>query len=696
MKKVQFIFGIHNHQPVGNFDYVFEEAFLKSYLPFIEILERHPRIAMALHFSGCLLEWLEDRYPEFLDRIAELVKRGNIEIMAAGFYEPILAIIPDKDKLGQINKLRDYIQQRFNYTARGSWLTERVWEPHLAKPIQETGIEYITVDDYHFIASGKELNDLTGYFNTDEQGHTIGVFPISQRLRYAMPFKDPEATIEILRDYATEDGNNVIVMADDGEKFGLWPGTNENCYGPNQWLERFFTALEENQDWIKTTTFKDYYHNNGPLGLVFLPTVSYFEMSEWTLPAEQGLRFVSLVDRFGHNGTMEKVRPFLRGGTWRNFQALYGESNWMQKRMTQVSYRLEAIANTGQLTGPDLAEARNNLWRAQCNCAYWHGVFGGLYLPHLRHAIYTHLLTAEKTLDKIAGINTDPSDIDKDGATECVLQSADMKAIVSSAGGSIKELDVLARDFNLVNTMRRYNESYHAKVTKAVQAAESSGSIHDLALAKEEGLEEYLQFDPWPRRVLQDHFFENQVSAKDLRREFPEKGNLPEIRYQIEQDGSVYLTGLGVALQSVVEINKKLRLDGNQLTIDLSLINRGDDRLCGIYASELNFSLLGGHTPDRYYLFNGKKPKAAWLDSLHDLENIGSVAIVNEWDHFKLNLIFNSQQNIACYPVETVSMSEAGFERVYQSSVILPFWQLNLMPGEQFETQVTLTIELLD
>ena len=259
-----------------------------------------------------------------------------------------------------------------------------------------------------------------------------------------------------------------------------------------------------------------------------------------------------------------------------------------------------------------------------------------------------------------------------------------------------KELDVLASDFNLVNTMRRYNESYHAKVTQAVKAAESSGSIHTLALAKEEGLEEYLQFDRWPRRLLQDHFFENQVSAKELRREFPEKGNLPEINFQIEQDAGVHLTGLGIASQSTVEINKKLRLDGNQLTIDLSLINRGDNILQGIYASELNFSLLGGHTPDRYYLFDGQKPKAAWLDSLHDLENASSVAIVNEWDRFKLNLIFDSQQKIACYPVETVSMSEAGFERVYQSSVILPFWQLNLEPGEQFETQFTLTIELLD
>ena len=38
------IFAIHNDQPVGNFDFVAEEAYQKAYLPFVTLLERHPRI----------------------------------------------------------------------------------------------------------------------------------------------------------------------------------------------------------------------------------------------------------------------------------------------------------------------------------------------------------------------------------------------------------------------------------------------------------------------------------------------------------------------------------------------------------------------------------------------------------------------------------------------------------------------------
>jgi hypothetical protein len=34
------------------------------------------------------------------------------------------------------------------------------------------------------------------------------------------------------------------------------------------------------------------------------------------------------------------------------------------------------------------------------------------------------------------------------------------------------------------------------------------------------------------------------------------------------------------------------------------------------------------------------------------------------------------------FPIETVSQSEGGFERVYQSSVVFPNWIIRLEPGE--------------
>ena len=94
-KTINLIFGIHNHQPVGNFDNVFEDSYEKAYKPFIDVLENFPEIKISYHISGPLLKWMLNKKPEFIDRLKNMVKLKQIEIIAGGFYEPILAIIPD-------------------------------------------------------------------------------------------------------------------------------------------------------------------------------------------------------------------------------------------------------------------------------------------------------------------------------------------------------------------------------------------------------------------------------------------------------------------------------------------------------------------------------------------------------------------------------------------------------------------------
>ncbi len=126
--------------------------------------------------------------------------------MTGGFYEPILPIIPDDDKIGQINMESDFIKKNFLTKPRGLWLTERVWEPHLAKQLNLAKVEYITVDDYHFISAGSEEKDLLGYYVTEEEGYTLNVFPISKQLRYLVPFRMPQETMDYLKSIATEDG----------------------------------------------------------------------------------------------------------------------------------------------------------------------------------------------------------------------------------------------------------------------------------------------------------------------------------------------------------------------------------------------------------------------------------------------------------------------------------------------------------
>jgi len=693
MKKIQFIFGIHLHQPVGNFDWVVEEAYQKSYLPILEIIKRYPKIAIVLHISGSLLEWLEKHHTDYLDELSKLIATQNIEILSGGFYEPILAVIPDHDKVGQIKKLNKYIKNRFNYEAKGIWLTERVWEPHLVQQIYAAGINYLPVDDFHFLAAGKEISDLDGYFTTDEQNARLGIFPISQKLRYAIPFQEPSQTINYLSSIASEDGKKVIVMADDAEKFGVWPGTHETCFGKHRWFERFFQALEGNSDWIQTTTFKDYFTKNKPKERIYLPTVSYFEMSEWTLPAKRGEKFSDIVHNFETNGEIEKYRPYLRGGMWRNFQNLYNESNWMQKRITDLSIIFQKYMKKFPIKKRNAIQ--DNIWRAQCNCAFWHGAFGGLYLPHLRHGIYQNLIAADKEVSKLLQPFDGTYDLDNDGYQEVDLVSDEIKIICSSKGGQIREFDILSKNFNLLNTMHQHPESYHRDVKKASTQSAESSSIHNMILAKEKNLDALIHIDKNPRYSLIDHFFPMSTTLTAVRKNTFEKGNFTDQEFSIKKKKSIFFTAEGLAFGKPILVSKKISLNRNTILIEIELKNIGKTIVSGLYASELNFAMLGGHSNDRYYKINGKKPKNFYLDSAAIEYKIKDIEVVNEFDKFSVQTIFSEATDLWRFPIFTVSASEAGFEKVYQSSVIMPKWKIKIQPNNTKKFKYKITVKEL-
>ena len=290
--KTSIHFGLllHNHQPVGNFPWVIEQVYTEAYAPLIAALERHPAIRLSLHYTGSLLDWLEETHPEFLQRIALLVQRNQVEMVSGGYYEPILPSIPDADKVGQIRRMTERVRRDFGTQATGMWIAERVWEPGLPRFLREAGIEWTILDDIHFKTVGLEDSELNGYYATEEQNGVLKVYATSKALRYTIPWRPVHETIENLRSLATTDGQRIAVMGDDGEKFGSWPDTGPYCWGTDGrsgWVEEFFTALEQNSEWLHTTPLGEYACQYPALGRIYIPTSSYIEMTEWALPPQK-------------------------------------------------------------------------------------------------------------------------------------------------------------------------------------------------------------------------------------------------------------------------------------------------------------------------------------------------------------------------------------------------------------------------
>src|SRR5215217_7525277 len=267
---IHLLWAVHNHQPVGNFDFIFERAFDRAYNPFLEVVERHPGIKVSMHFTGILIDWLEANRPEYLRAVRALVKAGRVEVLGGGYYEPILPMLTEADRVGQITKLSDRVEALFGQRPRGMWLAERVWEPSLVSSIADSGIEYVVLDGSHFKMVGKTDEELDGYFETEDQGRSLKLLPIHDVVRDYIPFRPVEDVVRSLRELDDRAGGGrvQVVFGDDGEKFGDWPDTYETVY-THGWLDRFFSALEAEPGHFAVGTLREGVDAGRSLGLVY-------------------------------------------------------------------------------------------------------------------------------------------------------------------------------------------------------------------------------------------------------------------------------------------------------------------------------------------------------------------------------------------------------------------------------------------
>lgn len=451
---LRFVFGAHLHQPVGNFDHIFRDHVRDAYRPFLERTAAAGFGPLTLHVSGPIFDWLEEHDTGFVDLMGRLVSDGRLELLLAGFDEPILASLPRADRAEQIHRLHAYLRRRFGVDATGLWLTERVWEPELAADLADAGVGYALVDDRHFLATGFRREQLHQPWRTESDGRAISLLAIDERLRYLIPFRPPEETAAYLRQLRAE-GHRLAVLADDGEKFGGWPGTREWVFEKG-WLDRFLVAMAELTDAgdVRLVTGAEAVREVACGGLAYLPTASYREMEGWSLPAAAQTRLTAIETELGEERLRGPDGGLVRGGHWRNFLVKYAESNRMHKTMVALSALCRSRG--------DPPVARRAIGRAQCNDAYWHGVFGGLYLPILRNAIWHQLAIAESELRRGEPLELEVLDLDADGRDEIWIHSAAFSALVSPRrGGAIEVFSRFADGSNLADALTRRREAYH-------------------------------------------------------------------------------------------------------------------------------------------------------------------------------------------------------------------------------------------
>jgi alpha-amylase len=271
------------------------------------------------------------------------------------------------------------------------------------------------------------------------------------------------------------------------------------------------------------------------------------------------------------------------------------------------------------------------------------------------------------------------------------------------------ELDYKPACFNVSNVLRRREEVYHSKIRSAGNheniSDEQRKSIHDQVKFKEDNLAEYLFFDRWERHSFQDRMLSMETTLQQFKQsQFEEMGDFIDGQYCYQEQSSetagdhsalplkLKRAGTVAGQEFLIDKNFKFSKEAAQVDVHYRLTNPGENAIQFVWAVEFNFTLLAGDAEDRFYDIPGHNLGDNRMNSEGELERVQSLALCDGWFKFQLQLQFSQPTTLWRFPVETISQSEAGFERTYQGSCLLPHWNVELAPSESQEFRITLKV----
>ncbi len=578
---------IHHHQPSGNLEDGVRRAVTGAYRPILELLELHPKLRVNLHYSGAILEWLLTNDAALLGRVRGLNDRS--EHLCSAMQEPLLALIPREDAVAQVGAHWTLLEKLFGVNARGFYLTEFAWEPHLPALIASTGLEWLPLPLAQFAPGTK-----SGVYTTEEQGRSV-------KLIAALRPDLEQPAVKCL------EGNGEFVCV---------ALNAEDLIDRTSWLSSLLGALEAHE----TVLLSDYTDATPAERLVYLPSAT---------------------------------APHAR--TWRDALMIHAESDHLHKRAAYASSKLNAVFRVPE-------EAHQHLWRAQSSLPYWSA---GVQLNYLRFNAYRNLINAENILEprKYAWLEITYRDLDLDGSDDVIVEAHTMNLFFNPRlGGSLTEFDYRPAAVNLLDSFT------------------PPGS-------------------PYPRRSLIDHFLgaEDTTLTDFAGGDYLELGDFTTGAFEASKYRdrvTLIRTGTvrgpnGVPVQMEVKKAVRLKHREGKLEIEYRIHNHGDWDVVTRFGSEWNFGLLSGESVERYFEIGGKR--VGNLNAQLEQRNATQVSIVDEWLGVRIDFEFPRETLLWTHPV----YSELAGVKQYQSSSVLPLWDLDVPKGRSRRITYSLQVSEL-
>jgi alpha-amylase/alpha-mannosidase (GH57 family) len=212
---------LHSYQPPTQLHGVLAKVYEESYLPLLEVFEKHPHAKVTVNINASLTELLAQHgYWRFIEGLRNLAERGQIEFTGSGKYHPILPLIPHREMERQISQNRKANRYFFgpSYRPQGFFPPEMCYSRDIVEPIASTGHRWIILsgvacpvqwplDVIHEIASDDDR--LAVFFRDDILSNKI-----------AFQTLGPQGFLDHLEKSRRGREDTYIITAMDSETFG--------------------------------------------------------------------------------------------------------------------------------------------------------------------------------------------------------------------------------------------------------------------------------------------------------------------------------------------------------------------------------------------------------------------------------------------------------------------------------------------
>lgn len=635
--KLNVILCAFDHLPSGVHEAEFEAHYNTEIKPLTSALDKFPQINVVFHYSGVILHWIERRHPELFMLFEDFLSRKQAELLGGGFYSPVFPLLPQSDKIGQIEMLTTYLRKQFGKRPQGCWLPDMSWDQNLVGALNSCGLSYTFLDEEQFSRLGIKAG-AGGIYSpclTEDQGKLITVFPLAVSLgRELLNGKGPEILNELLEKLPQNENDQVLVIPI-GRNFSAEKKINNPADSSDNQsemeYEKLFDKLSNLNPRIRFTTPSKIHKTLRFLGKNYFPVV-------W--PSASG----------------SETHP-------RQFIINHPEAGGIYAKMIYV----HTLINN-QLRGDKTRKrtAMEEHWKAQDSGIFRLGSASspGLFHSPVRKAAYRSLIEAEKITREKRKFTPSLSvfDFDLDGEGEYIFLDDKINCCIKNRGAGIFELDYLPAAWNYLDTLV-FDESSREKVKRCSFA---DWLIPAKTIPDDAGIDGFKD-----GRFCGNEEFE--ISEIDrLRRQvifrLPPKMNLP---------------------WGEIEILKTWQQKKNFLSVEYLLKNTGTKTQTFMFSPSIDLSFPGEAEEFlRLFFFRSGEKEAVTFNNALTITNIKALEFQDIKNEALIYLESSRSFDARLFQIRS---GFPGCEE-YQSSCVMPILPLSLEEGKTWKVTFSLKI----